>query len=78
MPTLFALGTLGASQPQWIVKILFSLLFPELSHSGRMNQGQDFSLLLLGQGLGLPLYSPIFSGFLLLPFCFLALPGILA
>ena len=30
MPTLFALGTLGASQPRWIVKILFSsLLSPD-------------------------------------------------
>ena len=73
MPTLFALGTLGVSQPRWIVKILFpSLVSPRLSRSGSMNQSQDFSLL-LGQGLGLPLYSPIFSGFLLLPFCFLLL-----
>ena len=74
MDTLFpvrilsAVGTLGVSQPRWTFKILFaSFLSPGLWHSGRMNQGQDFSLL-LGQGLGLPLYSPIFSGFLLLPF----------
>lgn len=39
MPILFAVGTLGVSQTRWIVKILFpSLLYPRLSHSGRMNQ----------------------------------------
>ena len=71
MPVLSAVGTLGISQLQWISKIVFSsLLSPWLLHSGRMNQGQDFSLL-SGQGLGLPLYPPSLSGFLLLPFDFL-------
>ena len=59
------------SQPQWISKILFSsLLSLWLSHNGRMNQSQDFSLL-SGQGLGLPLYPASLSGFLLPPFDFL-------
>ena len=71
MPIFSAVGTLGASQLWWISKILFSsLLSPWISHSDRMNQGQDFSLL-SGQGLGLPLYFPIFSDFLLFPFGFL-------
>ena len=54
MAILSAVGTLGVSQLQCIFKILFSSLLSHslLSHSGRMNQGQDFSLL-LGQGLGL-------------------------
>ena len=74
MAILSAVGTLGVSQLQCIFKILFSSLLSHslLSHSGRMNQSQDFSLL-LGQGLGLPPYSPILSGFLLLPFGFFLL-----
>ena len=41
------------------------------SLSGRINQGQDFSLL-SGQVLGLPHYSSVLLGFLLLPFGFLS------
>ena len=68
MPILSAVGTLSRGG------LLRSFFFPcspwDSRISGRINQGQHFSLL-LGQGLGQPLYSPSLSGFLLLPVGFL-------